>query len=549
MSVFQEESNLDSASTYSHLAQPATRGPSDSVWGTTNPFGGGDGFAGTPETRSVANSVSAVETPQPTPLPPQPQSQTQPAAANPYAASSMPPPSAAGPSSSPAGSSNPFSNLSDVSTSPPDRLAVVAAALPSYSLDNSAELDDRHSKHGKIVVGEPEIRGGKLRSYHVYRVSSAAGTVEHVFRRYSDFVWLRTVLVKSFPGVFIPPLPEKKVLGNKENAFVESRRIDLQRWLQRVVVRQFLAEHESVSLFLHRATASFDDEAKALQKSTEAKPTHEIVSLYMDLFPELARLPANDKANDDVDALAEFLKNSEIKMNALQAAADKFVATDYASVQELAKVNSALQANYELEKVFVASPPPSVQARSGVLPRVDIADSLGAWHLSAKWSNNAVDDLVLSPLKFELQDIQSMVECVRIRTELMQKWQKSVKVRHNATATPQNAVLPALVAHSRLPFVCCLTQAAAKWSTPAGQAKNEKVRGTTNRAGCCFSPSPIRAHSLFVCASLCSRVARRKPRKRWRRPRLATKGCCSISSTSSSCTRSSNRFDDGTQGR
>lgn len=431
MSVFQDES-LDSSSTYSHLAQPAPSSQRVGDWGSTNPFGGGDGFAGTPETRSVSNSVSnptgAVETPQHT----QQQQQTQQTAspANPYAQqASTVAASSAGPSSSPASSPNPFSNLSDASLAPPDRLAVVAAALPSYSLDSSADLDDRHSKHGKIVVGEPEIRGGKLRSYHVYRVSSAAGTVEHVFRRYSDFLWLRTVLVKSFPGVFIPPLPEKKVLGNKDNAFVESRRIDLQRWLQRVVVRAFLAEHESVNLFLHRATASFDDEAKSMQKATEAKPVHEIVSLYMDLFPELARLPANDKANDDVDALAEFLKQSELKMNALQSAADKFVATDYASVQELAKVNSALQANYELEKVFVASPPPSVQARGGVLPRVDIAESLGAWHLSAKWSNNAVDDLVLSPLKFELQDIQSMAECVRIRTELFAKWQKSVKVR------------------------------------------------------------------------------------------------------------------------
>ena len=469
MSVFQDESNLDAVGDYSHLAQPATRTGRESVWGATNPFGGGDGFAGTPETRSVSNSVSGVETPvQAVAVQQQQPAQTQAASASaassPYAASSVAASSASvAPSSSPASSPNPFSNLSDVSTAPPDRLAVVAAALPSYSLDNSAELDDRHSKHGKIVVGEPEIRGGKLRSYHVYRVSSAAGTVEHVFRRYSDFLWLRTVLVKSFPGIFIPPLPEKKVLGNKDNAFVESRRLDLQRWLQRVVVRQFLAEHESVNLFLHRATASFDDEAKSLQKSVEAKPTHEIVSLYMDLFPELARLPPNEKANEDVDALAEFLKNSEVKMNALQAAADKFVQTDYASVQELAKVNSALQANYEIEKVFVANPPPSVQARGGVLPRVDIADSLGAWHLSAKWSNNAVDDLVLSPLKFELQDIQSMAECVRIRTELHAKWQKSVKVRSNQNsserrervAPPTAAGLRASASPLWLTRACC----------------------------------------------------------------------------------------------
>lgn len=96
---------------------------------------------------------------------------------------------------------------------------------------------------------------------------------------------LRNTLVSAFPGVFVPPLPEKKMLGSKDEHFVEGRRLDLQRWLQRLVVRSFLADHEAVALFLHRATASFDDEAKAITKATEHRPTHEIVSLYMDLFP------------------------------------------------------------------------------------------------------------------------------------------------------------------------------------------------------------------------------------------------------------------------
>ena len=118
-----------------------------------------------------------------------------------------------------------------------------------------------------------------------------------------------------------------------------------------MVVRSFLAEHEGVCLFLERATASFGDESAALTKAAEARPAHELVSRYMDLFPELARLPANDAANADVDALAEFIKHSETKMQALHAAADKFVGTTHASVQQLGAVNTLLQQNYELEKV------------------------------------------------------------------------------------------------------------------------------------------------------------------------------------------------------
>jgi len=476
MSVFADESLDDSS--YAHLSQPApgagmhhdaaatnpfadpyssvpasgsspapNAAPRESVAGT-NPFGGGDGFAGTAP-RSASNSMSAVavETGHGSSAPSQPQSSPT---SNPFAseaesqASSGSAAASSSPATSPAASSgSSATGLSDVPTGPEDRLAALAAQLPSYSMDSGAELDDRHSKHGKIAVGEPELRGGKLRGYHVYRVSSAASTVEHVFRRYSDFVWLRTVLVKSFPGVFIPPLPEKKLVGNKEQQFVEARRLDLQRWLQRVVVRQFLAEHEAVNLFLQRATASFDEEAKALTKTTEARQTHEIVATYMDLFPELARLPPNPQANLDVEALAEFLRQSEQKMGLVQNAAERFVATKQGAATDLSKVNAAMQANFELERAFVASPPASVQARGGVLPRINVCDSFAAWGLSVKWSANALEDLWFRPLKFELQDIHCMQECVKIRTDLYQKWMKSV---------------------SR----------AAKWEAPGGAPKNEK---------------------------------------------------------------------------
>ena len=45
-----------------------------------------------------------------------------------------------------------------------------------------------------------------------------------VDRRYSDFVWLREELAKTYPAIIIPALPEKAVLGNMESSFVEARK-------------------------------------------------------------------------------------------------------------------------------------------------------------------------------------------------------------------------------------------------------------------------------------------------------------------------------------
>lgn len=460
MSVFQDEAD-DDGQQYAHLQAQASSlaaqqhqlsgglaavAPTAGHDASGNPFGSSDdGFAG--EGRSVSNSVFV-----------EPQ-QAQAASASAAAAASTPGREASGSVSSilaaagvagaigagsttqPYGVPVPMPALSDVSTSAPSRVATLASLPPYVAQPLEAELEAAsRSKHGKIVVGEPELRGGTFTQHHVFKVSSAAGAVEHVFRRYNDFAWLRGVLVKAFPGIFIPPLPEKKVLGSKDSTFVESRRLDLQRWLSRIVSRDFLAEHEAVSLFLHRATASFEDDCKALSKATEAKPLHETISLYMELFPELARLPASESANFDVEAIRDFLVQAEQRMGVLSAAAEKFVSANYGAVSDLGKLNSALQATVENEKSFVTAPPTSIKERGGLVhPRVDVVDSFIAWHLSLKWSSNAYEDLLLSPLKFELQDIQAMSETLRVRMDLHARHQKSVARAAKWTASPANA--------------------------------------------------------------------------------------------------------------
>ncbi len=45
-----------------------------------------------------------------------------------------------------------------------------------------------------------------------------------VDRRYSDFVWLRGELGNTYPAIIIPSLPEKQVIGNMEQSFVEARK-------------------------------------------------------------------------------------------------------------------------------------------------------------------------------------------------------------------------------------------------------------------------------------------------------------------------------------
>jgi hypothetical protein len=44
-----------------------------------------------------------------------------------------------------------------------------------------------------------------------------------VQRRYNDFIWLRTILQKEYPGFYIPPLPEKGVKRSFDEAYLVER--------------------------------------------------------------------------------------------------------------------------------------------------------------------------------------------------------------------------------------------------------------------------------------------------------------------------------------
>jgi hypothetical protein len=55
-------------------------------------------------------------------------------------------------------------------------------------------------------------------------------------RRYKDFFALHAVLVIKWPGCYIPSIPPKKKIGNKETWFIEQRREFLDAFLSQLVL-------------------------------------------------------------------------------------------------------------------------------------------------------------------------------------------------------------------------------------------------------------------------------------------------------------------------
>lgn len=59
-------------------------------------------------------------------------------------------------------------------------------------------------------------------------------------RRYSDFEWVRDWLIANFDGMFVPPLPEKKVM-NQDTEFIKVRMAALGRWLDEILRNPYLS--------------------------------------------------------------------------------------------------------------------------------------------------------------------------------------------------------------------------------------------------------------------------------------------------------------------
>jgi sorting nexin-1/2 len=79
-----------------------------------------------------------------------------------------------------------------------------------------------------------------------------------VTRRYRDFLWLYTSLHANNPGVVVPPPPEKQAVGRFDNNFVESRRMALEKMLNKTAAHPTLQHDGDLKIFLESEAFNMD---------------------------------------------------------------------------------------------------------------------------------------------------------------------------------------------------------------------------------------------------------------------------------------------------
>ena len=149
-------------------------------------------------------------------------------------------------------------NLEHTNQSPPRKKFEIICKKSEKTILNDKEV--------KVVIQNPKNseKGLLTSQFTIYEVSTES---MHwlVHRRYSDFDWLRNILIKFFPRILIPPIPGKKV-GNRrfEQDFIEKRMKFLQIFIDKIMQNETLKSSEALYAFL-----SFGDRVQFERKIKE----------------------------------------------------------------------------------------------------------------------------------------------------------------------------------------------------------------------------------------------------------------------------------------
>lgn len=107
-----------------------------------------------------------------------------------------------------------------------------------------------------LYVSDPTLNKEGIGGIQAYVSYSLKGSKlqNPIIRRYRDFDALRRKMVERWPGVFIPKLPHKKTIGNKQKEVVEIRVEMINRFLKKLCKIDYLYGSDELELFLQDST-------------------------------------------------------------------------------------------------------------------------------------------------------------------------------------------------------------------------------------------------------------------------------------------------------
>jgi sorting nexin-1/2 len=108
----------------------------------------------------------------------------------------------------------------------------------------------------EINIAEYTKKGDGMNAHVVYTIVTKTSSTAYkspnmtVQRRFNHFLWLYEQLTTAYPGVIVPPVPEKQAMGRFDADFLILRKVGLERCLRRIAAHPLLHQSSDLRLFL-----------------------------------------------------------------------------------------------------------------------------------------------------------------------------------------------------------------------------------------------------------------------------------------------------------
>jgi hypothetical protein len=172
-----------------------------------------------------------------------------------------------------------------------------------------------------MFIDNPKKNEKTVGSYISYTLDGADMT-EKLPRRYSDFFSLYEKLLQRWPGIYIPRIPPKKIVGNTDQSTIKIRMRLLNRFCLNLSNIEYLYKAEETSIFRNNVP----DVSNAINKLPELNYS-DMLARMKEAFPEYNEnydiIVGKSKISDFENFLKKCQKNIEEFQNHVSSANEK----------------------------------------------------------------------------------------------------------------------------------------------------------------------------------------------------------------------------------
>ncbi|CAD8135627.1 unnamed protein product [Paramecium pentaurelia] len=271
-----------------------------------------------------------------------------------------------------------------------------------------------------ICITKFEKNQGSLlsASYYTYLVNTEP-TGWNVQRSYNEFLWLREVLNKVYPGQYIPPLPKKAILKNEQELSLLKRMKFLEKFLQTLLQYELIRHDKWFYAFL---SIKDDKDFKHIQKLSVLLSRVTKIEQIISLDGQI-QLQINDNLGTYNHESALLINSIDLSYKTLQKDSKQLLLDFDQLSNTIYNMGQTCTDLYQFTNKFNQSIP------QGKQPKLDIL-YISMNNMLVQWGNNLtaqikiVQEELCSFFKFNHHSITSLKEFIKQKDQSQQEYEK-----------------------------------------------------------------------------------------------------------------------------